>query len=45
MLLGGSLLVLLVLLAAIGESHDRAPQVSPGPRSMAWIELRPAGAR
>jgi hypothetical protein len=43
-LLGSSLLVLLVLLTAIGEGHGGAPQVSPGPRSMAWIELRPAGA-
>jgi hypothetical protein len=43
-LLGSSLLVLLVGVTAIGEGHDRAPQVSPGPRSMAWIELRPAGA-
>ena len=42
MLLGCSLLVLLVLLAAISEGHGRDPQVSPGPRSMAWVELRPA---
>ena len=44
-LLRSSLLGLLVLLAAIGEGHGRCPQTSPGPRSMAWIELRLAEAR